>query len=133
MENIMSDKILGIYIHNMSERSLKPSDFDEVVSQIIDNYGEKVFSMYFSKWSMDDDYISNIFGKMGYKIQFVEPSITYNLEDTIILHYFLLSATTSLGRDLSVWLNDYLREWEKGVRLFKSDTRRNRLIKILFI
>jgi len=128
------DKVLiGLYTHNMAERSLVPSDLDDVVSQILKDYEGKDIVIYFSDWVSESDYIRNIFDRMGFQTSFIEPNILYNIADSIIIHYFLVSQEVASETDISLWLNDYLKEWEKGERLNKSDTRRNRLMKIIFI
>jgi len=117
----------------MAERSLVPSDLDDVVSQILKDYEGKDIVIYFSDWVSESDYIRNIFDRMGFQTSFIEPNILYNIADSIIIHYFLVSQEVASETDISLWLNDYLKEWEKGERLNKSDTRRNRLMKIIFI
>jgi len=125
--------LLGIYTHNMSERQLMPTDLDGIVSEIIKDYSAQDIVIYFSKWLPESDYISHIFDRMGFQTSFLEPNIVYNLERSVIIHYFLVSQEIASEMDISLWLNDYLKEWEKGERLSKEDSRRSRLIKIIFI
>jgi len=133
LNSMVAKHLLGIYTHNMSERQLMPTDLDGIVSEIIKDYSAQDIVIYFSKWLPESDYISHIFDRMGFQTSFLEPNIVYNLERSVIIHYFLVSQEIASEMDISLWLNDYLKEWEKGERLSKEDSRRSRLIKIIFI